>query len=141
MAYIDKDFYYTKFKGKPIPDDEFPRLADIATDVVYELCALKPREEDLITDEFKKACCYQVELLYEQGGIDAILGFSEASQAGSSESLGDYSISSGNNGKETIKSKDGIPVSALTLFYLRRLGLMTRWAYAQYYRDKEKRHS
>ena len=130
MAYIDRVYYEDKFLGKPIPLDEFPRIADIASDVIYDVCTVKPTEEDLIDETFKKAVAYQVELLYEQGGIDAILGFSEYSQSGGSESLGDYSKSSGTSSQEAVMTSGGIPVSTMSVNLLRRLGLMTRWAYA-----------
>lgn len=131
MAYIDKAFYSETFHGVAIPDDEFDRLADIASDIVYGICIVKPEAEDLIDETFKKAVAYQVELLYKQGGVDAVVGFSEVSYAGGSESLGDYSISDGSARQEAVMTYNGIPVSQLTLMLLRRLGLMARWAYAR----------
>lgn len=131
MAYIDRAFYNDTFHGTEIPEDEFDRLADIASDVVYGICIIKPEAGDLIDETFKKAVAYQVELLYRQGGIDAVVGFSEASYSGGSESLGDYSISEGNARQEAVKTYNGIPVSSMTLMLLRRLGLMARWAYAR----------
>lgn len=139
MAYIDKDFYYRDFNGKSIPDESFSRLADIASDVVHGICTVKPNEQDLVTDDFKKAVCYQVEMLNEQGGIDAILGFSEAAQECFSESLGDYSISPGTSETSSIKTYNGIPVSAMAYSKLQKLGLMSNWAYAQYYRNNGKK--
>ena len=136
MAYIDRTFYDVAFKGTEIPDADFDRLAEIASDIVYDVCILKPNAEDLIDDTFKKAVAYQVEMLFQQGGVDAIVGFSEASQTAGSESLGDYSISSGSTERECVVMSDGIPVSSMTLMILRRLGLMTRWAYAGRYRGK-----
>lgn len=131
MAYIDKTFYESSFHGITIPMEEFDRLADIASDVVYGICIIKPEDEDLIDETFKKAVAYQVELLYRQGGVDAVVGFSEASYSGGSESLGDYSISGGNARQEAVKTYNGIPVSSMTLMLLRKLGLMARWAYAR----------
>lgn len=131
MAYIDKTFYDDTFHGTEIPEGEFDRLADIASDVVYGICIIKPEAEDLIDETFKKAVAYQVELLYRQGGLDAVVGFSEASCSGGSESLGDYSISEGNARQEAVKTYNGIPVSSMALMLLRRLGLMARWAYAR----------
>lgn len=139
MAYIDKTYYDNEFKGKNIPDDKFPRLADIASDVVYGICTVEPNEQDLVTDDFKKAVCYQVEMLNEQGGIDAILGFSEAAQECFSESLGDYSVSPGTSETTSVKTYNGIPVSAMAYSKLQKLGLMSNWAYAQYYRNNGKK--
>lgn len=130
MAYIDKAFYDTVLKGTEILDNEFDRLAEIASDVVYDVCILKPDEEDLKDEAFKKAVAYQVEMLYLQGGVDAIVGASEAAQAGGSESLGDYSTSSGTTGHAAVLTCNGIPVSSMAVALLRRLGLMARWAYA-----------
>lgn len=130
MVYIDKTFYDDTFHGVAIPDDEFDRLADIASDVVYGICIIKPEADDLVGETFKKAVAYQTEQLYKQGGVDAIVGFSEASSSGGSESLGDYSITEGSARHEAVKTYNGIPVSAMTLLLLRKAGLMHRWAYA-----------
>lgn len=135
MAYIDKKFYDDDFNGQPMESAEFKRLSDIASDVVYEICRVKPIESDLVNAEFKKAVAYEVEFLFEQGGIDAILGFSAASMAGGSERLGDYSISGGNSAQTVITTPGGIPVSPMALMLLRRLGLMSKWVYAPFYRQ------
>ncbi|MBQ2973331.1 MAG: hypothetical protein IJE19_03155 [Clostridia bacterium] len=132
MAYIDKEFYDETFKGKEIPEDEFDRLADIASDVVFEICIIKPLPIDLMDEAFKKAVCYQTEMLFEQGGVDSIVGFSEAAIASGSESLGDYSVSSNSN-SQSLQSYNGIPISSMTLMQLKRLGKMPRWAFADYY--------
>ena len=137
MAYIDKTYYDNEFKGNEIPDSEFDRLAEIASDIVYDVCRVKPNEDDLVSNDFKKAVAYQVEMLYEQGGVNAIVGFSESSVLGQSESLGDYSISagaagnSGSGGNEILTTAGGIPISPATIAVLRRMGLMQRWAYAR----------
>ena len=136
MAYVDKSFYDEVLCGAEIPDDEFRRLAEIASDIVYNACNQKPEAEDLVDETFKRAVCYQVELLYQQGGADAIVGYSEASQTGGSESLGDYSVSAGTTAQEAVKTLGGVPVSTMSLMLLRRLGLMSKWAYAWKYRGK-----
>lgn len=131
MAYIDRTFYDTVLMGTEIPASEFDRLAEIASDVIYDVCTLKPEAEDLIDETFKKAVAYQVEMLYLQGGIDAIVGASEAAQASGSESLGDYSTSGGTARQEAVLVSNGIPVSSMAVALLRRLGLMSRWVYAR----------
>lgn len=136
MAYIDLAYYTDTFKGREIPEDEFDRLADIASDLIYDICRIKPSETDLVGDCFKKAVAYQVEMLSEQGGIDAILGLSEAAMSGASESLGDYSVSANTAAQTVITTKDGIPVSSLSIMQLRRAGLMSRWAFADFYRRR-----
>lgn len=136
MAYIDRAYYTDTFHGTEIPEGDFDRLADIASDLIYDICRIKPRETDLIDEHFKKAVAYQVELLHEQGGTEAIMGRSEAAVAGLSESLGDYSVSASNGAHQVITTKDGIPVSSLAVMMLRRLGLMSRWAFAEFYRGR-----
>ena len=135
-AYITKADYVAVVKSGNLSTEDFDRLADIASDVIYDICRVKPTEADLQNEHFKKAVIYEVELLEAQGGVDAILGFSEASQAGSSESLGDYSVSSNPGAQQVITTKDGIPVSSLAIAQLRRMGLMSRWAYADVYRRR-----
>lgn len=127
---IDKT-YYANFGGEAIPDPDFERLVDIASDIIYDACRVKPSDTDLGNDRYKKAVAYQVEYLQEQGGVEAIVGRSELSMAGASESLGDYSVSygSGSSGCNTA-TLQGIPVSPLALAQLRRMGLMSRWAFA-----------
>ena len=136
MSYITKEFYDENFKGTTIPDAEFERLAEIASDVIESVCTVKPTVNDLENPVFLKAVCYQVEMLYLQGGIDAIVGFSESSLASGSESLGDYSV--GGTGKDVGANAvrvGGIPVAWLSIYQLKKLGLMSRWAYAEFYRD------
>ncbi|MBQ4447422.1 MAG: hypothetical protein II897_03925 [Clostridia bacterium] len=138
MAYIDKTYYDDTFHGTPIPNEEFSRLADIASDVIFGICVIKPTAANLSDEHFmelfQKAVGYQVELLYLQGGIDAIVGLSEAACAGESESLGDYSVSSGSQRHEAVRTFNGIPVSSMAYMLLSELGLMCRWAYAGRYR-------
>lgn len=132
-AYIDWA-YYSRFSGGNITRSEFARLADIASDVIYDICRVKPLPEDLERDAFKKAVAYEVEFIAEQGGIDAILGFSNAVLEGGSESLGDYSVSAGSGAQKVITTAEGIPISPMSITLLRRLGLMSKWAYAPMYR-------
>ena len=137
MSYITKDFYDKTFGGTAIPDGEFKRLSDIASDIIYDVCIIKPSDEEVANGTFQKAVCYQTEMLYLQGGIDAIVGFSESSQAAGSESLGDYSVGGAGNVSGAITgSLGGIPVSQMAIGQLRKLGLMQRWAYAEFYRGK-----
>lgn len=138
MAYIDREYYIKTFKGKDIPDNEFERLADIASDVINSICTIEIDEETAVSDEVKKATAYETELLFLQGGIDTIVGKAESTSI-SSESLGDYSVSynTGNETQPLIKTKDGIPVSSLSTSLLKSKGLMCRWAYAKF---AKKRH-
>ena len=137
MSYITKDFYNLSFCGTAVPSEDFERLADIASDLIYEACIIKPTDEQLADSTFQKAVCYQLEMLYLQGGVEAIVGFSESSQASGSESLGDYSVGGAGNGTGAKMSTiGGIPISSLAIGQLRKLGLMSRWAYAEFYNGK-----
>lgn len=137
MAYINETFYEKKFGGRPIPAAEFPRLAELASDIVDMVCTVTIYPEIAQSKMFKKAVSYEVELLYEQGGVDAIMGLSDTSQAGGSESLGDYSVSAGGSETGSIKTLDGVPLSPMMLSLLERLGLTARWAFAAYYQRRK----
>ena len=122
---------YVAFGGTEVSVADFPRLESIAEDVVYSACVISPSEEQMSSDLYKKALCYQIEMLQNQGGVDAVVGLSDSDTA--SERLGDYSITKGSGsagGKSEAYSLNGIPVSALAVGYLRKLGLMNRWAFA-----------
>lgn len=136
MAYIDYTYYKETFKGSAIPETEFDRLAEVASDVVYAICLNKPVGPVLLENDFLRAVAYQVEFINEQGGLEAIYGRSDASQGGSGEHLGDYSVSSASGSGSSygeIKMYDGIPLSPLMLALLEKLGLMSQWVYAYRY--------
>lgn len=130
MVYIDQEFYRAEFHGTDIPDDEFARIASAASELVYDICRIKPTPSIVQSTDFKAAVAYQVETLYANGGFDALSGLSASALAGGSESLGDYSVSAGSAERGVATLYRGIPVAPLTLSILRRLGLMSRWVYA-----------
>lgn len=120
--------------GTLVSAEDFPRLADRASDIIDALVSKPvPLIDGAAEDNVKKATAYQVEALAAQGGEDAITGF--ASGLVGSESLGNHSVSvsGGSNatGIVSIPSMSGVPVSQLTLSKLRAAGLMCRWAYAE----------
>lgn len=131
MAYITKEYYDDTFHGTEIPVTEFGRIADVASDIVFDTCNVKPNDDDVEDPTFKKAVAYETEFLYEQGGLDAVLGFSDAALASAGERLGDYSASGNNAARRGVKFVNGVPVSPMAIMLLRRLGLMCRWAYAE----------
>ena len=137
MAYINSVYYREKFEGTPIPDSELKRLIDIASEIVQNLCTVTIYPEDLESDDFKRAVAFQVELLYDQGGVGAILGRADAALSGGSESLGDYSVSVGSSASESLMTLGSIPVSPMTRMILGRMDLTSKWAYADYYRRKK----
>ena len=133
MNYIDSAFYAGTFKGREIPDSDFDRLAEAASEAIYAACRIKPDDAMIVNEEFKRAVCYEAELLYEQGGLDAIMGLSVSAAAGGSEHLGDYSVSAGSSQKGVATLVGGVPVSPVALQILKRLGLMSRWAYSGFF--------
>ena len=137
MATLDINYYNSVFNGNPIDQNAFVRLKMIAEDLVYDVCNKKPTEEQMLEEAYLKAICYEIEMLNEQGGVDAILGFSENANGIASESLGGYSVSNGNVSGGSILVKDGIPVSSLAISQLRRLGLISRWMYSGVRRNGE----
>lgn len=142
MAYIDQHYYKCEFNGAAIPQEDFTRLVDIASDVIDSIVTTPIVLEDLSEDTRKllsKATAYEAELLYQQGGIDSITGFS-AENIGS-ESLGSYSVSNGSSGsgRQGMVSSGGIPISTMTFALLKRAGLYSRWAYAGTWRDDGRR--
>ena len=126
MAFIDAAYYKDEFKGNAIPESKFDRLAELASDVIDGLITVDMTDEEKKASvNVKKATAYQLEFMYEHGGVDAILGYSDVNVQ--SESLGDYSVSTG--AASVVKTSDGIPVSPLALQFLRKDGLMCRWMY------------
>lgn len=122
MAYIDLTYYNQTFKGTEISSDEFDRLADIASDIIDSVSRQPIDSVKALSAEVKKATAYEVEMLNQLGGIDAITGLT-AGIGGGSESLGGYSVSS----TQMVITKDGLPVSSMSIALLRKAGLMSRW--------------
>lgn len=136
MAYIDYTYYTETFGGQEIPASDFPRLANTVTDIIDSICDVKPEGAMLTNEKFLRANGYGVEFLYQQGGLEAIFGRSDASQSGGSESLGNYSVSEGGSGNKTgVAMWRGIPVSSMLIELLEQLGLLHRWLYAYRYRE------
>ena len=111
MVYIDSEFYTETFKGREIPASDFDRLAEAASEAIYAVCRMKPDETMILNEDFKKAVCYETELLYER----------------------DYSVAAGSSQKGVATLSGGIPVSPVALQILKRLGLMSRWAYSGFF--------
>ena len=123
MAYIDYPFYTNIFGGREIPQEEFDALAEAATELLRGVCS-RPFPPD--SDAVRRAVAYQTELLYCQGGRDAISGLSLS--GGVSERLGDYTVglSSYGSQRQCVPIAEGIPVSGIAILILRRAGLMSR---------------
>lgn len=132
MAYIDYNYYSVTFHGTTIQQADFDRIAEIGSDVIDGIVSKPVGTLDTASDAYakvQKACAYIVETLYANGGVDAITGFSAS--ANDSESLGDYSISSGSSaGQRSALWFGDIRIPQLASSLLHAAGLMSRWAYA-----------
>ena len=128
MNYLSYETYVSGFGGSAVPEEEFDYLASAASAIV-DLLVSRPLAE--VTDRVRLAVAYQVEVLYAQGGIDALGGLATVT-SGIDEKLGDYSIGTPYvaNAKRCY-SIGGIPVSGLTVAILRREGLMSRCVYGE----------
>lgn len=134
MPIVTKELYAEYGFNSNIKD--FEKLSRLSEIIVEDTCVVKPDDVIKNTKEYKEAVCNEIEFLNEQGGADAVLGFSEYSQGLKSESLGSYSISapasadslSKAGGVETV---NGIPISSISIMLLRKLGLMTRCAFVK----------
>lgn len=131
MAYITAEYYRNTFQGVEIADSELARLIQAASDAI-DLAAVLPIKE--VTENVMRATAYQVECLYQHGGVDAIHGFSSVGAGvGGSESLGDYSVSNGSAASAgsagAFTVVNGIPISPFAINLLRKDGLMRRWLY------------
>ncbi len=130
MAYVTSDYYVNTFKGEVIPEAEFERLAARASDVIDALVTV-PIDDTVDADTLAKATAFQLEYIKAQGGIEAVTGYAD-SQMAVTEKLDEYSIQEERADKalQNQPSIGGIPISPLAISILRRMGLMSRWAFA-----------
>lgn len=150
--YIDYVYYIAWNKGADIPSGEFNMLSEAASLLIYDLAVIKIPEcinveyigtercencpASKIASYVKQATAWQVSMLYEQGGIDALSGFSSA-ETGGNERLGDYSVSKvygtniDNATTEKTMLNNGVPISTMVRPLLMKAGLLNQWAYAK----------
>lgn len=128
MTYLSYDYYVSAFGGTAIPEEEFTYLANAASRIV-DLLVTVPITT--VTEPIRLATAYEADLLFAQGGLDAISGLA-AVTSGIDERLGDYSIGTPyvSNDKRCY-SIGGIPVSGLTLMLLKKDGRMPRCVYEE----------
>ena len=127
MAYIDETYYTGTFKGTAIASSEFDKLADIASDLVDSIVLIDVDTDDMSEAQIgylKKATAYETELLYLQGGIDAITGM--AADNFSSAQVGGISVAKADQAMKSFPTVNGLPISALTVWNLKKAGLMRR---------------
>jgi len=105
MAYADYDFYTTSYFGSVVPETDFPRVAERASDFV-DLMTFDRLADGLPTNErsqkrIKKAVCslaekmYQIELAERNATNAAVSGTSTAIGSGGSTTGIVTSVSSG----------------------------------------------
>jgi hypothetical protein len=100
MGYIDYTYYKKEYKGLEIEENEFPRLATRAEEVIDELTGYKLKSTGVALDalpifiaaQVKKATAAQVEYLSLQGN-----GTEHGESDISSVSIGSFSYSEGQN--------------------------------------------
>jgi hypothetical protein len=99
MAYIDKTYYDSEYKGTPISDeDEFNKTAERASDVIDQLTSYTIANYDFerlatfLQTQVKKATAAQVEYFLLNGGYEA----TQQSEL-TSVNIGAFSYQEGNN--------------------------------------------
>lgn len=137
LAYATYEYYAGTFGGNVIPEEEFAALARMASDVIDAAVTIPIDLERDDAEAIAKACAYEAEYLYAQGGQDAITGKAE-NQVVVNEHLDDYSVTKQqtSEAKNSALSVNGIPFSPLAYDILRKQGLTARWLYAKQYRER-----
>jgi hypothetical protein len=111
MAYIDKAFY-DSVSSTAILDEEFPSMAERASDIV-DVVTFRAVERFGLSEgsalflRVKKAVAYQMEFIQRSfGSLDA--WENEVAESSGSENIGNYSYSKSASGKQTV---NGLAVS------------------------------
>lgn len=124
----DFDYYKTKFYGKDIPQESFPKYS---TDATRRINIYTKHRINNITDDIKNACCEIAELLLKQDSLyDATI---KSDNEITSETVGSHSITYSNktNIKEKrIMSEEEIELACYKICYkhIAYTGLMYRGA-------------
>lgn len=133
MAYVTADEYSNTFHGSAIPSEMFDRIEGDAEDIIDGIVQLPVTDEDKATDRFKRAVCYQAELIYRCGGMEAIIDRANQGRV-TNERLDDYSVSHdqnpGDSQMDNLPTLNGVPVSPMTVSILRNMGYLKRWVYS-----------
>jgi hypothetical protein len=129
MAYIDYEYFET-YTTTAIDESEFTVLAERASDVIDMLTMQKipaygfSSYSEATQAAIKKATAAEVDTLYAQGSLSALVG--NADTGASSFSIGKFSMSNSSSSGTTtsLKTVNGIPVSPLINGYLLMTGLL-----------------
>lgn len=127
MNYTSYEYYKTGFFGNIVPEDQFDYLSSAATDIIFAMITKNEPYSQNELDVISKAVAYQTELLYLQGGAEAIAGLA-ISTSGLTEKAGDCSVGMNYSSLESNKTATlyGIPVSGIAISILKRAGLTNR---------------
>lgn len=118
MAYIDYTFYTDVYKGIPISEDAFSRLAERATEIIDQLTGYAIQDLAALPlftqDQVKRATAAQVEY-FAYAGEQVVHGGDGMTNV----RLGNFSYSSGTNDIQSA-------ISPAVINYLRPTGLLYR---------------
>lgn len=123
MPYIDQEYYDSQYMGTPIPEEDFPRIAARAGDIIDALTRQVVASRGLasfppsVQELFRRAVCAQMEYITLNGIETATMGFT-----GESYTVGHVSVSGG--GKATTGARSMACPAAVML--LEQAGLMGR---------------
>lgn len=96
MPYVDQDYYNTQYMGTPIPEEDFPRIAARASDIIDALTRQEVAARGLaafpplVQTLFRRAVCAQMEYLALNGIETATMGFT-----GEGYTVGHVSVTGG----------------------------------------------
>lgn len=97
MAYADYEFYADVYYGNAIAEEDFPRLAERATDYIFGITS---GESDRLTGndkiQLQKATCAIAEVFQDESRMNTAEFSTE--QCVSSETVGGHSVSYGTGG-------------------------------------------
>lgn len=76
MSYITEDYYNSTLKGEPVDSADFPKLCDMAEEIIEQMTMYRINSSSFKTmpedtqERVKKAICAQIEYLDANGGSD-----------------------------------------------------------------------
>lgn len=118
MAYTDIAFYKTRFYGNVVPDAEFARMADRASDVIDQLTfdrlAAGMPDDERESARVQKAVCALADILYQiEAYVSAVNIAAGYAQREDGTVVGKV-VSSVSSGSESISYTSGVAGSAAT---------------------------
>ena len=127
MAYITHEYYTSTFHGYPVSADAFPRLAEDAGMMIDSIVQQPVSDADKAGDMFRRAVCYQTEVLARAGGISAL---ADGEANGRVTSVGNDGYSESRERAKEGNTMGGLPVSSMAMATLQQMGYLKRWVYA-----------